>query len=237
MVGALARTIGTSSARFWLADPARMNTHIPLRRFSIASASWCTRGRTRPRRPGRRRAPAAQAGACPSTGAAGGGDPGQHLRVAGDHAGEVHDLGDADRPVVADQRPHVGGVELARRRTRTATPARSSTRDTPKVKGSAGAASHERQPRRGRRRRWRSRGVRGARGRAVGQHRADELVDPELGGLEVHVGIDEAGRERGTGDVDLLERVALAPAGDDPSAIARAVSTHSRVAGRRPGRR
>ena len=30
--------------------------------------------------------------------------------------------------------------------------------------------------------------------RAVRQHRADELVDPELGRLEVHVGVDEGRR-------------------------------------------
>ena len=49
------------------------------------------------------------------------------------------------------------------------------------------------------------------RGRAVGQHRADELVDPELGRLEVHVGVDETGRERRAGHVDGLARLAAGP--------------------------
>ena len=51
-------------------------------------------------------------------------------------------------------------------------------------------------------------------GRPVREHRADELVDPQLRRLQMHVGVDEAGRQRGAVDVDRLARVALAPAGD-----------------------
>jgi hypothetical protein len=46
------------------------------------------------------------------------------------------------------------------------------------------------------------------------QHAADELVDPELGGLEVHVRVDEARCERGPADVDGLHGLAGAPADD-----------------------
>ena len=51
-------------------------------------------------------------------------------------------------------------------------------------------------------------------GRPVREHGADELVDPQLRRLEVHVGVDEPRRQRGPADVDHLERVALAPPGD-----------------------
>ncbi len=59
--------------------------------------------------------------------------------------------------------------------------------------------------------------VGGDSGRPVREHGTDELVHPQLGGLEVHVGVDEAGRERGAGDVDDLDGVAAAPAGDHPA--------------------
>ena len=48
-----------------------------------------------------------------------------------------------------------------------------------------------------------------------GQDAAHELVDPELRRLEVHVGVDEPGGERGAADVDGLDRVAWTPADDD----------------------
>src|SRR5207245_3940350 len=41
-------------------------------------------------------------------------------------------------------------------------------------------------------------------GGAVGQHRPRELVDHELGRLEVHVPVDEAGQKDQAGDVDAL---------------------------------
>ena len=45
------------------------------------------------------------------------------------------------------------------------------------------------------------------------QHSADELVDPQLGRLEVHVGVDEAGRHRGAVEVDHVDGVPGAPTG------------------------
>jgi hypothetical protein len=48
------------------------------------------------------------------------------------------------------------------------------------------------------------------------QYGADELVDPELGGLEVHVDVDEGGGERRSADVYGLVRLARAPTRDGP---------------------
>ena len=52
-------------------------------------------------------------------------------------------------------------------------------------------------------------------GRAVGQHRAHELVDPELRRLEVHVAVDETRSEGRAADVDGVDGVAPTPAGND----------------------
>ena len=185
-----------------------MNTHMPFRRFSLGlvepralvvgldaggEVGVEQRGRMTP-------------GACPSTrrwpAAA---IRREHLGIAGDHAGEVHDLGDADaRRGPRAARATSLGVERRARRSRTATRARSSTRSTPKVNGTSRAAA--RAPRRrGRRTRWRSRaGRRRRRSCRAGRTVTDELVDPELRRLEVHVRVDERGRERGAADVDRL---------------------------------
>ncbi len=48
-----------------------------------------------------------------------------------------------------------------------------------------------------------------------GQDGAGELVDPELRRFQVHVRVDEAGRERGAGHVDDLAGLSRPPAGDD----------------------
>ena len=109
-----ATTLGASATRSWLAEPWRRNTHIPLRRFSSAS---CERrrlvvgldagGEVRvERRTADARAVAVDAQPT------GRGDPRQHLRIAGDHAREVHDLGDAERAVAFDHLGDVGGVEV-----------------------------------------------------------------------------------------------------------------------------
>ena len=58
--------------------------------------------------------------------------------------------------------------------------------------------------------------VRGHCRRPVRQHGADELVDPELGGLEVHVDIHEGGGERRSAHVDGLVCLARAPTRDGP---------------------
>ena len=52
-------------------------------------------------------------------------------------------------------------------------------------------------------------------GRSQRQDGPDELVDPQLGRLQMHVGVDESRRQGGTIDVDDLMRVALTPSGDD----------------------
>ena len=77
----------------------------------------CTRGRTRRRRPGRRRAPRPrQARRVPVDPAvAGGRDLRQQLGVARHHAGEVHHLGHADRTVLVEQPGDLGGVHLRAR--------------------------------------------------------------------------------------------------------------------------
>ena len=49
------------------------------------------------------------------TTASGGGDAGQHLGVAGDDAGEVHDLGHADGGVLVEQGGHVRCEQLGAR--------------------------------------------------------------------------------------------------------------------------
>ena len=46
------------------------------------------------------------------------------------------------------------------------------------------------------------------------QHGADELVDPELGGLEVHVDIHEGGGEGRAAYIDCLVCLARAPTRD-----------------------
>ena len=83
----------------------------------------CSRGLTRRRRRGRRPAPARHARAVAvDAQPAGDGHPGEHLLVAGDHAGEVHDLGHAECAVARDQLADVrrverrpGGLERQRR--------------------------------------------------------------------------------------------------------------------------
>ena len=123
--------------------------------------------------------------------AGGGGDPREHLRVARDHAREVHDLRHSAGAVLLDQLAHVTRVEVRaralERRSRDA-----ARRIDPE---------RERQRRGGLRQRHdpghaQNVGelvrIRGHRGGAMRQHRPHELVDPELGRLEMHVGVDEA---------------------------------------------
>ena len=57
-------------------------------------------------------------------------------------------------------------------------------------------------------------GIRGNCRRSVRQHRADELVDPELGGLKVHVSVHEPRRKSRTAHVDDLAGFSRAPTGD-----------------------
>ena len=142
---------------------------------------------------------------------AGGSDAREHLRVACDHAGEVHDLRHSARPVLLDQLADVvrgerragalerGGRDAARgvdpereRQRRGRLGQRHDARNAEHVRDLVGVGGHGRG--------------------AVRKHRADELVDPELRRLEVHVGVDERGRERAAADVQDLVRVALAPA-------------------------
>jgi hypothetical protein len=141
------------------------------------------------------------------------GDAGEHLRVAADHAREVHDLGHSAGAVALDQLAHVAGVErragALERGGGHAARGVDAERERQRrgglgQSGDAGHAEHVRDLVR----------VGGDGRRAVRQHGADELVDPELGRLEVHVGIDERRRERAPGHVHDLVRVALAPPGD-----------------------
>ena len=142
------------------------------------------------------------------------GDLGEDLGVAADDAGEVHDLGDADGAVGVEQLGELAVADLGARAlegggghaARRADP--EGEREPASGLGErddAGNPEHVRDlVRVGRDRR-----------RAVREHAADELVHPELRRLEVHVGVDEAGREGGTGDVDRLECLPRTPPGDD----------------------
>ncbi len=143
----------------------------------------------------------------------GGGDLRQQLRVAGHHAWVVHHLGEPDRAELLDQRSDLGGMQLSPR-----------TLERRCGHAARGAdPERERQVRRSLRQRDDARYaehvgdlVRVSRHRrgAMREHGPDELIDPELGGLQVHVRVDEAGRQRGTGQVGDLPRVPRAPAGD-----------------------
>ncbi len=55
----------------------------------------------------------------------------------------------------------------------------------------------------------------GDRRRAQREHGAHEFVDPQLGRLEMHVGVDQAGRDGRTVEGDLLHGVPRAPARHD----------------------
>ncbi len=137
-------------------------------------------------------------------------DLGHEVGIAGDHPGEVHDLGDADGAVIVEEPAHVGGAELRagaleRRRGHAARRAhterererggglcqRDDSGNTEYVRDLVRVGSHG--------------------GGAVGEHAADELVDPQLGRLQVHVRVDEPGGEGGTADVDGVDRVARTP--------------------------
>ena len=135
-------------------------------------------------------------------------------RVARDNPREVHDLGHADCAVLVEETADVGCVELGtgalERRRRDATRCTHSEREREHAccfnqRNDAGHTEDVRDLVR----------VGRDRGGAVGQHAAHELVDPELGRLEVHVGVDEPGCERSTADVDDLDGVARTPPDDD----------------------
>ena len=143
-----------------------------------------------------------------------GGDLGAELGVTRDDRGEVHDLGDPDRSDVVEERLELGDADLGagaleRRRGHAARRAHAEReRQAGRGFGQRGDARHAEHV-----------GdlvrVRGDGGRAMGQDRADELVDPELGRLEVHVAVDEAGSERGATDVHHLAGVTRPPPRDD----------------------
>ncbi len=144
--------------------------------------------------------------------AAGGSDAGQHLGITGDHAGEVHDLGHPDGRVLVEQGGDIGGEQLGARA----------------LEGRGGYAATGAHPK-GERELAGRRDERGHTGdpehvghlvrvgghgrRPQGQDSADELVDPQLRRLQVHVGVDEAGRHRGAVEVDHFDGVPGAPTG------------------------
>ncbi len=143
-------------------------------------------------------------------------DLGPHLRVAMDHPGEVHHLGHPDRTDGIEQLLHLGGAE---RRPRALEPR-------------GGNATRRRDPERERQPgcRLRQRSypldpehvgdlmrVGGHRRRSVHEYRADELVDPELGRFEMHMGIDHPGDQGSSADIDRLDRIPRPPA--DHSAV------------------
>ena len=152
-------------------------------------------------------------GAWPSTRRLpGGGDAGQHLGVAGDDPGEVHDLGHPDGVVLLHEGGHVGGEQLGPRALErggrhAAAGAHAEGEGQPAGRldqgGHAGDAEHV--------------------GHLVGigrhgrrpqrQHGAHELVDPELGRLEVHVGVHQPGGHGRAVEVDHLGRLPRAPSG------------------------
>ncbi len=132
------------------------------------------------------------------------GDLGPELGVAGDDGREVHDLGDADRTDVVEELLELGHADLG-------------TRALERRGGNAARradAEGEGQARRGFGQRGHPGhaehvgdlvGVGRDRRRPVREDGAHELVDPELGRLEVHVAVDEARRQRGAPDVDGLD--------------------------------
>ena len=141
---------------------------------------------------------------------------GQLRFVTGDDPGEVHHLGHADGAVAAQEALDVAGGEGAPRRLESG-------------RGHAGAGHHEDVQRQVRAAVEQPVDAIGAehvgdlvrvgdhRGGAVGHYGAGELVDHELGRLDVHVGVDEAGDQVRARDVDLLS--ALIPAEPDHMAV------------------
>ena len=104
------------AATSYQAEPSRSIARIPWRTRAMASPRACPRGR-RPARPRHRPGTAAEVGrgvvpADRLAGALGGGDLGQHLRVAGDDAREVHHLAEADDARPGHRLGHVGRAEL-----------------------------------------------------------------------------------------------------------------------------
>ena len=157
-------------------------------------------------------------------------DPREHLGIARDHPGEVHDLGDAMGAVAVDQLGDVARAQLGagalQRRSRHAARRVHAERERHRL----GRLDQRQDPRDAEHVRELVR-IDGDRGRAVRQHRRDELIDPQLRRLHVHVRVDEPRRQRGPADIDRFVRASRSPhPAITPSAIASDVSIHSRVA-------
>jgi hypothetical protein len=132
--------------------------------------------------------------------------PGEHVRVAGDDAREVHHLGHAERPRVAQDRLHVRGRQRAERRLEAAGRHARGRHHEHVERQPLGGLEHPLDP-------CGSEHVRDLvrvghhRGRAVRDDRAGELGRRELGGLDVHVRVDEAGHQVVAAAVDALASV------------------------------
>ena len=137
----------------------------------------------------------------------------EHLRVARDDAGEVHHLRHAQRPPAAQDRLHVARRQRAPRRLEAA---RRHARGRHHVDGQRQALGGVEHPVHAVGAEHVGDLVRVAhdRRRAVGEHRARELGGRELGGLDVHVRVDEPGHQVGAVGGQPLAAVEGADAGD-----------------------
>ena len=139
----------------------------------------------------------------------------QLARVAGDDAGEVHHLAEPEHPVARHQRLEVGvGERAARRLEGRGRHAR--RRHEVDVQRQLGAEVHQPVHAVGAEHVRQLVGIADHRGHAVRDDRAGELARRELGGLDVHVRVDEAGDDELAGGVDRLPSLVLADAGDPP---------------------
>jgi hypothetical protein len=129
------------------------------------------------------------------TGTEGGLDLGQDFRHPGDHTRVVHQLRHAERPRLLGQEPFdvLGGDRGSTRLERTGRDAGGRHDEGVQGNGSGPGQQgpHAVQPEHvGDLVR-----IQDHRGRAVGQDRPGELIEHELGRLQVHVAVDEPGEE------------------------------------------
>ena len=139
-------------------------------------------------------------------------DASEHLGIAGDDTRIIHDLGHPDGPVLLHQRLHLRGQELRARALE------GGGRHAARRAHAEGEGQPIRRLDEGHDSGYAEDvgdlvGIRRDRGRAEGQHGADELVDPQLGGLEVHVRVHEPRHERGPRDIHGLYGLAGPPTG------------------------
>ena len=226
--------VGTSASRFWLADPWRMNTHMPLRRFSAASAAQCSHDRIRRPPPDRHRArDRARRGYARRRARPGRGHPREHLRVARDDPGKFITSATPIAPwrsISAAMSP-ASSVAPERSNGEAGTQLEAQSAN---VNGSGARPARGRGPR-AHRGRWRSRAGRRPPQSSPGGRTAatnssiHSLVDSRCMWASTKPGVSAA-----PSTSTVSQGLALAPSGHHPVRDRQRCRTHSRVAGEHP---